>query len=41
MEKLGPMERKRQIEVFAESRGWNAFIHNSDFGPTRAIFLHS
>ena len=40
MEKLGPMERERQIEAFAESRGWNASIHNSDFGPTRAIFLY-
>jgi hypothetical protein len=40
MEKLGPMERERQIQAFAKSRGWNAFIHNSDSGATRAIFLH-
>ena len=38
-EKLEPMERDRQIQVFAKSRGWNAFIHNSDSGLTRAIFL--
>jgi hypothetical protein len=39
MEKLEPMERERQIQAFAEARGWNAFIHNSDSGATRAIFL--
>ena len=38
-EKLEPMERERQIQAFAKARGWNAFIHNSDSGATRAIFL--
>jgi hypothetical protein len=38
-EKLGPMERERQIQTFAKSHGWNASIHNSD-GLTRAIFLN-
>ena len=37
-EKLELMEQERQIHAFAESQGWNAFIHNSDFGP-RALFL--
>jgi len=36
-EKLGPMERDRQIQIFAKSYGWNASIHNSE-GFTRAIF---
>jgi hypothetical protein len=40
MEKLASMERDGQIQAFAKSRGWNAFIHNSDSGATRAIFLH-
>jgi hypothetical protein len=33
------MEREKQIQAFAESRGWNVSIHNSDSGFTRAIFL--
>jgi hypothetical protein len=37
-EKLGPMERERQIQAFAKSRAWNASIHNSE-GFTRAIIL--
>jgi hypothetical protein len=39
MEKLGQMERGKEIQAFAKSRGWNAWIHNSD-GVTRAIFLN-
>jgi hypothetical protein len=31
-------ERERQIQAFAESRGWSAFIHDSDSGQIRAIF---
>ena len=38
-EKLDQMEREEEIQAFAKSRGWNAFIHNSE-GLTRAIFLH-
>jgi len=38
-EKLGQMERGEEIQAFAKSRGWNAWIHNSD-GVTRAIFLN-
>jgi len=38
-EKLGKMERGEEIQAFAKSRGWNAWIHNSD-GVTRAIFLN-
>ena len=38
-EKLDQMEREREIQAFAKSRGWNASIHNSE-GPTRAIFLN-
>jgi hypothetical protein len=38
-ETLESMERGQQIEAFAESRGWNVSIHNSDSGFTRAIFL--
>jgi hypothetical protein len=34
-EKLGQMERGEEIQAFAKSRGWNAWIHNSD-GVTRA-----
>ena len=30
------MEREKQIQAFAESRGWNVSIHNSDSGFTRA-----
>jgi len=28
-EKLDQMEREEEIQAFAKSRGWNAFIHNS------------
>ena len=38
-ETLERLERERQIQAFAESRGCNAFIHNSE-GFTRAIFVH-
>ena len=38
-ETLESMEREQQIQAFAESRGWNVSIHNSDSGFTRAIFL--
>ena len=38
-EKLTDTERERQIQAFAESHGWNAFIHNTDPDRTRAIFL--
>jgi hypothetical protein len=38
-EKLDQMEREQEIQAFAKSRGWNAFIHNSE-GFTRAIFLN-
>ena len=37
-EKFEPLERERQIQAFAKSRGWNASIHSSE-GFTRAIFL--
>jgi hypothetical protein len=36
--KLRRAERERQIQAFAESRGWSASIHDSDSGSTRAIF---
>jgi hypothetical protein len=36
--KLRRAERERQIQAFAESRGWSASIHDSDSGRTRAIF---
>jgi len=31
--------RETQIQAFAESHGWNAFMHKSDFDRTRAVFL--
>jgi hypothetical protein len=37
-EKLSHTERDRQIQAFAESHGWIAFIHDSDSGRTRAVF---
>ena len=37
-ERLEALERERQIQDFAKSRGWNASIHNSE-GLIRAIFL--
>ena len=38
-EKMSDSERERQIQAFAESHDWNAFIHNTDADRTRAIFL--
>ena|SRR5215831_16147766 len=38
-EKINDSERERQIQAFAESHGWIAFLHKSDFEQTRAIFL--
>jgi len=37
--KITDTERERQIQAFAESHGWNAFMHKTDFDRTRAIFL--
>jgi hypothetical protein len=37
--RLTEMERERQIQAFAESHGWSAFMHKTDFDRTRAIFL--
>jgi hypothetical protein len=39
IKKITDTERERQIQAFAESHGWNAFMHKSDFDRTRAIFL--
>jgi hypothetical protein len=36
--KLKRAERERQIDAFAESRGWSASILDFDSGHTRAIF---
>jgi hypothetical protein len=36
--KLKHAERERQIQAFAESRGWSASILDFDSGHTRAIF---
>jgi hypothetical protein len=38
-EKITDTELERQIQAFAESHGWNAFMHKTDFDRTRAIFL--
>jgi hypothetical protein len=38
-EKINDSERERQIQAFAESHGWNAFMHRTDFDRTRAIFV--
>jgi hypothetical protein len=38
-EKINDSERERQIQAFAESHGWNAFMHKTHFDRTRAIFL--
>jgi hypothetical protein len=38
-EKITDTERERQIQAFAESHGWNAFMHKTDFDRTRALFL--
>jgi hypothetical protein len=32
-------DREGQIQAFAESHGWNAFMHRTDVDRTRAIFL--
>jgi len=37
-EQIERAERERQIQAFAESRGWNASILDFDSGHTRAIF---
>jgi hypothetical protein len=37
--KINDQELERQIQAFAESHGWNAFIHKTDFDRTRAIFV--
>ncbi len=39
--KLERAEREEQIQAFAKSRGWSAFIHDFDSGRTRALFLVS
>jgi hypothetical protein len=39
MEKIADPELERQIQAFAESHGWNVFIHNRDADRIRAIFL--
>jgi len=38
-EKMNDSERESQIQAFAESHGWIAFMHKNDFDLTRAIFL--
>ena len=37
-EKIERAEREKQIQTFAESRGWSGAILDFDFGHTRAIF---
>jgi hypothetical protein len=37
-EKIERAEREKQIQTFAESRGWTASVLNSNAGRTRAIF---
>ena len=37
-QKIERTEREKQIQTFAESHGWSAFILNTDSGLTRAIF---
>ena len=37
--KLRDTEREEQIQAFAESHGWNAFLHKTDVDRTRAIFV--
>ena len=39
IEKMDDTEREMQIQAFAESHGWNAFMHRTDLDRTRAIFL--
>jgi len=36
--KINRGDRKKDIEFFAESRGWNVSILNTDSGVVRAIF---
>jgi hypothetical protein len=36
--KLTPAERESQIQTFAKSCGWSAFIHDLDDGRVRAVF---
>jgi len=36
--KLNRADREKDIESFAESRGWNVSILNTDSGIMRAIF---
>ena|SRR5215510_8914754 len=38
-EKINDSELERQIQAFAESHGWNVFIHNTHADRTRAVFL--
>jgi hypothetical protein len=37
-EKIERAEREKQIQTFAELRGWSASILNTDSGLVRAIF---
>ena len=37
-QKIELAERERQIQAFANSRGWKAFILDTDCGRTRAVF---
>jgi hypothetical protein len=39
IENMTDTEREGQIRAFAESRGWNAFMHRTDLDRMRAIFL--
>jgi hypothetical protein len=36
--KINRVDREKDIESFAESRGWNVSILNTDSGVMRAIF---
>jgi len=38
-EKINDSERESQIQAFAKSHGWIAFMHKNDFERPRAIFL--
>ena len=39
IESITDTEREGQIQAFAESHGWNAFMHRTNLDRTRAIFL--
>ena len=39
IKKMTDTERERQIQAFAESHGWNAFMHKTEADRTRAIFV--